>query len=128
MVKSNETVLPLEQVVTHFLSGTVTLPELSEKLIQRVFMDDTLIYGFELNKAQALLNVSEVFIGRHVINVTTREPVSDLTLMLMIRFINVCHHGKHPIVINGEAVFTPVLLEGFDQSSVLRYIGSNLMN
>lgn len=130
MVKNNETVLPLEQITSSFLSGDPTRLELSESILQRVFVDNNLSYTESLAEARRILQSSIVRIGRYVINISTENeaPVSDLMLFLIVRYVNVCHHGRLPIVVNGEVVFKPVLMEGFSQDSVLTYIGKNLMS
>lgn len=129
MVKNSGLVLPLQEMASSFLRGAPAFLWDSEAIMRGMFADAELEYQQELSKARDLLNASSVRIGRHVISVKTPdEAPSNLMQFLMIRYINLCHHGKHPIVINGEVVYTPILMEGFEQQSVLTYINRNLAN
>lgn len=124
--------LPVEVIFNLFIDGKPLRKELSEKIMRQVMMADTFDYDDSVVRIKKLLNQSVIVIGRQVITIKTpdeEDPANELTdckRLLLVRYVNICHHGRLPIVINDETVYLPKTMEAFEKTSVLNYIKQNL--
>jgi hypothetical protein len=119
--------LPIHILFNEFVHGDTFTTALADKVLRMTFMDETISYLEQLTKVKKFLthHVS-LGLGLNVIVINTKESVDDLTMVMMTRYINVCHKGMKPIVINDKVVYLPQSLAHFDSKEILGYVQASV--
>lgn len=119
--------LPIHILFNEFVHGDTFTTALADKVLRMTFIDETINYLEQLTKVKKFLthHVS-LGLGLNVIVVNTKESVEDLTMVMMTRYINVCHKGMKPIVINDKVVYLPQSLAHFESNEILGYVQASV--
>lgn len=116
--------LPLEEVFIGFISGAMFKPELLQRTLETYALKSDIDYPTEMLAVRKLL--SEVVHGvwkNEVYTVQTDEiKPTAIETMLMIRYINICHHCARTIIINDDVVFVPEALQSFPDEEVMAFL------
>jgi hypothetical protein len=99
----------IDWLLSDFYTGKTLYKELSEKIFNTIFVDKKKQYMHYINRAKFILDHSEKdeYDGLYVIH--TNPEVGKVTSeekVALIRYINVCHGHKNPIIIlNDEIIY-----------------------
>lgn len=116
--------LPLEEVFIGFISGARFDPALLQKTLETYSLRIDIDYPTEMRAVRSLL--TQVVHGvwkNEVYTVQTGEiKPKPVEVMLMIRYINICHHCTRTIIINDDVVFVPEALQTFPDEEVMEFL------
>jgi hypothetical protein len=119
--------LPIHVLFNEFVHGDTFTTALADKVLRVTFMDETINYLGQLTKVKRFLtHHAALGLGLNVIVINTRETVDDLTMVMMVRYINVCHKVVKPIVINDKIVYLPESLAHFESKKILGYVQASV--
>ena len=116
--------LALETVFLGFISGMPYKPELLQKTLETYTLRRDIDYPTEMRSVRNMLSSMIHGVWRNEVYtvLTNGHVVTSTELMLMIRCINISHHGARTIIINDDVVFVPESLQSFPDEEVLAYL------
>ncbi|MDD2819190.1 MAG: hypothetical protein PHN51_10425 [Candidatus Nanopelagicales bacterium] len=120
--------LPLEYVYKAFLSGEALKPELLQRVYETYTLNNRADYVTEMQCLRnQLANWEHGSWKNEVYTVRTGDyQITPAETMLLIRYINIFHHGQRTIIVNDDLVYVTEKLAEFPDNEIMDYLNFRL--
>jgi len=119
--------IPFIDYIYNFLKGDNLTLEFCNKIYNNLQLINS-NYIDDINKIKIILNASNKTVYNNIFFIKTKKNITDQELLLLIRFINICHKEKYFIVINNKLVYIPQkIINIYSEINIYNYINNKII-
>lgn len=118
--------IPFLKLLSSFLNGTNLTANLSNKIYSNLYLEN-LDYIKDINNVKDIIDKSNKTIRDNIFFIKTKGKITDKEIILLIRFINICHKNKYFIVVNNNLVYIPEKITNiYSYTEINNYINTKI--